>query len=56
MRGVAFPGRGITPTITAAMSSTSSPSKWIAFDNPSCAAHVPPRVSVEMRALALWFA
>ena len=28
----------------------------VAFDNPSCAADAPPRVSIEMRALALWFA
>jgi hypothetical protein len=28
----------------------------VAFDNPSCAAHAPARVSIEMRALALWFA
>jgi hypothetical protein len=28
----------------------------VAFDNSSCPAHAPPRVSIEMRALALWFA
>ena len=28
----------------------------VAFDNPSCGPHAPPRVSIEMRALALWFA
>lgn len=28
----------------------------VAFDNASCAAQVPARVSIEMRALALWFA
>jgi hypothetical protein len=27
----------------------------VAFDNPSCAADAPARVSIEMRALALWF-
>jgi hypothetical protein len=27
----------------------------VAFDSPSCAADAPPRVSIEMRALALWF-
>lgn len=27
----------------------------VAFDNPACAADVPARVSIEMRALALWF-
>jgi hypothetical protein len=27
----------------------------VAFDNPSCGSHAPPRVSIEMRALALWF-
>jgi hypothetical protein len=27
----------------------------VAFDNASCAAHAPARVSIEMRALALWF-
>ena len=27
----------------------------VAFDNPAAAAHAPPRVSIEMRALALWF-
>ena len=28
----------------------------VAFDNPACAAEAPARVSIEMRALALWFA
>jgi hypothetical protein len=28
----------------------------VAFDNPDAPAHAPPRVSIEMRALALWFA
>jgi hypothetical protein len=28
----------------------------VAFDNPHCDADAPPRVSLEMRALALWFA
>jgi len=28
----------------------------VAFDNPACAADAPARVSIEMRALALWFA
>jgi hypothetical protein len=28
----------------------------VAFDNSACPAHAPPRVSIEMRALALWFA
>jgi hypothetical protein len=28
----------------------------VAFDNPACTAGTPPRVSIEMRALALWFA
>jgi len=28
----------------------------VAFDHAACPAHAPPRVSVEMRALALWFA
>jgi len=28
----------------------------VAFDNSSCPPHAPPRVSIEMRALALWFA
>ncbi len=28
----------------------------VAFDNPVCAAGAPPRISIEMRALALWFA
>ncbi len=28
----------------------------VAFDNPSCGPDVQPRVSIEMRALALWFA
>ncbi len=28
----------------------------VAFDNPACPAGAPPRVSIEMRALALWFA
>jgi hypothetical protein len=27
----------------------------VAFDNPSCGPHAAPRVSIEMRALALWF-
>jgi hypothetical protein len=27
----------------------------VAFDNPSCDSNAPPRVSIEMRALALWF-
>jgi hypothetical protein len=27
----------------------------VAFDNPSCGLQAPPRVSIEMRALALWF-
>lgn len=27
----------------------------VAFDNSACAAHVPPRASIEMRALAMWF-
>jgi hypothetical protein len=27
----------------------------VAFDNPSCGSHAPPRASIEMRALALWF-
>lgn len=27
----------------------------VAFDNPSCGRQSPPRVSIEMRALALWF-
>ncbi len=26
----------------------------VAFDDPSCGAHTPPRASIEMRALALW--
>lgn len=28
----------------------------VAFDNPACAEHAPARVSIEMRALAFWFA
>ena len=28
----------------------------VAFDNPACAPEWAPRVSIEMRALALWFA
>src|SRR5262249_16250994 len=28
----------------------------VAFDNPDCPAHAPPRASIEMRALALWYA
>jgi hypothetical protein len=28
----------------------------VAFDNGACPAHAPPRASIEMRALALWFA
>ncbi len=28
----------------------------VAFDHAACPAHAPPRVSLEMRALALWFA
>ena len=28
----------------------------VAFDNPACAPQWAPRVSIEMRALALWFA
>ena len=28
----------------------------VAFDNSACAAHAPPRASIEMRALAMWFA
>ena len=27
----------------------------VAFDDPSCGPHIPPRASIEMRALALWF-
>jgi hypothetical protein len=28
----------------------------VAFDHPACAADAPARVSIEIRALALWFA
>ena len=28
----------------------------VAFDHPGCPEHAPPRISIEMRALALWFA
>ncbi|HEY2676914.1 MAG TPA: CmcJ/NvfI family oxidoreductase, partial [Steroidobacteraceae bacterium] len=28
----------------------------VAFDNPGAGAQVPPRASIEMRAIALWFA
>jgi hypothetical protein len=27
----------------------------VAFDNPHCGSHTPPRASIEMRAIALWF-
>jgi hypothetical protein len=27
----------------------------VAFDNPQCPADAPPRISLEMRALALWY-
>jgi hypothetical protein len=27
----------------------------VAFDNPNCSSQTPPRVSIEMRAIALWF-
>ena len=55
-----------TPTCTPRRRSSSRPTTatptrahcvpHVAFDNPACAADAPARVSIEMRALALWFA